>query len=136
MPPAGFKPTISAGERPQTYALGYGYIGVRNDTTQQSGQTPDKKEIKNITVYVSGYTETDTTGMLSPPTVWRQQSEFVSSRLSGQILAAVRIGFESVVAMDKTVVGLNVDTRSCNVYPDRCWFAVLCRFWLQCSLYP
>ena len=39
----------------------------------------------------------------------------------------------SVVAMDKTVVGLNVATRSCNVYPDRCWFAVLCRFWLQCS---
>ena len=27
-------------------------------------------EIKNIAVYVSGYTETDTTGMLSPPTVW------------------------------------------------------------------
>jgi len=53
---------------------------TRNDTTQQSGQTPDKEvEIKNITVYVSGYTETDMTGMLSPPTVWRQQSEFVSS---------------------------------------------------------
>jgi len=53
-------------------ALGYGYFGVRNDTTQQSGQTPDKEvEIKNITVYVSGYTETDTTGMLSSPTVWR-----------------------------------------------------------------
>jgi hypothetical protein len=49
--------------------------------------------IKNI-VYVSGYTETDTTGMLSPPTVWSQQSEFLSSRQSGQILAAVRIGFE------------------------------------------
>ena len=50
---------------------GYGYIGARNDTTQQSGQTPDKEvEIKNITVYVSGHTETDTTGMLSPPTVW------------------------------------------------------------------
>jgi hypothetical protein len=49
-------------------ALGYGYIGARTDTTQQSGQTPDKKvEIKNVTVYVSGYTETDTTGMLSPP---------------------------------------------------------------------
>ena len=31
---------------------------------------------------------------VSPPTVWRQQSEFVSSRQSGQILAAVRIGFE------------------------------------------
>jgi len=35
--------------------------------------------------------------------------------------------------MDKTVVGLNVATRSYNVYPDKCWFAVLCRFWLQCS---
>jgi len=50
---------------------GYSYIGARNDTTQQSEQTPDKElEIKNITVYVSGYTETDTNGMLSPPTVW------------------------------------------------------------------
>jgi len=49
----------------------YGYIGARNGTTQQSGQTPDKEvEIKNITVYVSGCTETDTTGMLSPLTVW------------------------------------------------------------------
>jgi hypothetical protein len=39
--------------------LGRGYIEVRTDTTQQSGQTPGKKlEIKNITVYVSGYTET------------------------------------------------------------------------------
>ena len=36
----------------------------------------------------------------------------------------------SVVGMDKMVVGLNVATRSCNVYPDKCWFAVLCRFWL------
>jgi hypothetical protein len=51
------------------------------ETTQQSGQTPDKEvEIKNITVYASGYTETDKTGMLSLPTVWCQQSEFVSSR--------------------------------------------------------
>jgi len=40
-------------------ALGRGYIETRTDTTQQSGQTPDKEvEIKNITVYVSGYTET------------------------------------------------------------------------------
>jgi hypothetical protein len=39
----------------------------------------------------------------------------------------------SVVAMDKTVVGLNVATRFCSVCPDKCWFAVLCRFWLQCS---
>jgi len=39
-------------------ALGYGYIEARNDTTQQSGQTPDMEvEIKNITVYVSGYTQ-------------------------------------------------------------------------------
>jgi hypothetical protein len=39
--------------------LGRGYIKVRTDTTQQSGQTPDKEvEIKNMTVYVSGYTET------------------------------------------------------------------------------
>jgi hypothetical protein len=52
--------------------LGYGYIRARTDTTQQSGQIPDKEvEIKNIIVYFSGYTETDTTGMLSPPTVWR-----------------------------------------------------------------
>jgi hypothetical protein len=32
--------------------------------------------------------------MLSPPTVWRQQSEFVSSRQSGQLPAAVCIEFE------------------------------------------
>jgi len=64
-------------ERPK----GDRYIGARNDTTQQSGQTPDKEvEIGHVTVYVSGYTETDTTGMLSPSTVWRQQSGFVSSR--------------------------------------------------------
>jgi hypothetical protein len=69
MPPVGYESTILAGERPQTYALGYGYIGARSDTAQQSGQTPDKEvDVKNITVYVSGYTETDTTVMLSPPT--------------------------------------------------------------------
>ena len=45
-----------------------GYTGARNDTTQQSGQTPDKEvEIKNITVYVSGYTETETTGNVISP---------------------------------------------------------------------
>jgi hypothetical protein len=48
--------TSSAGERPQTYALGRGYIEARTDTTQQSEQTPDKNvEIKNTAVYVSGY---------------------------------------------------------------------------------
>jgi len=30
-------------------------------------------------------------------------------------------------------VRLNITTRACDVYPDKCWFAVLCRFWLQCS---
>ena len=105
--------------------------------TQQSGQTPDKEvEIKNITVYVSGYTETDTTGMLSPPTVWCQQSEFVSIQQSGQIPAAVCIGFECrcnvSISMDMHV-GLNVATHVCDVHPDKCGLAVLCRFWLQCS---
>jgi len=39
--------------------LGRGYIEARTYTTQWSGQTPDKEvEIKNITVCVSGYTET------------------------------------------------------------------------------
>jgi hypothetical protein len=32
-----------------------------------------------------------------------------------------------------THVGLNVATRACNVCPDKCWFAVLYRFWLQCT---
>ena len=108
MPPVGFKPTTPASERSQTHALSYGYIGARNDTTQQSGQTPDKEvEIKHITVYVSGYTETDPTGMLSPPTVWRQQSEFVSSRQSGQMPAAVPIGFECCYN------GQNASNRTC-----------------------
>ena len=76
-------------------ALGRCYTEARTDTTQQSGQTPDKEEtIYHITVYISGYTKTDTTVILCPPTVWRQQSEFVSSQQSGQIPAAVRMGFE------------------------------------------
>ena len=38
--------------------LGSGYTGARTDTTQQSGQTPDKKvDINHLPVYVSGYTE-------------------------------------------------------------------------------
>ena len=77
--------------------------------------------------------------MLSRPTVWRQKSEFVSSRQSGQIPAAVRAVFEyrySVVTSMVTHVGLNVATRVCDVYPDKYWFAVLCRFWHQCSRNP
>jgi hypothetical protein len=39
-------------------AVGNGYNEASTDTTQQSGQTPDKEVgIKNITVYVNGYTE-------------------------------------------------------------------------------
>jgi hypothetical protein len=85
--------------------LGRGYIAARTDTTQQSGQTPDKEvDINHITVNVSGYTETDTTLMLSPN----------NSRLFG----ANRVGLfrddslaryllqcaedSSVVAVDKT----------------------------------
>ena len=55
----GFVPATAAIKGPQTYALGRGYNEARTDTTQQSGQTPDKEvKIKNITVYVNGYTET------------------------------------------------------------------------------
>jgi hypothetical protein len=55
--PAEFESAISAGERYQTHALDRGYVEARSDTTQQSGQTPDKEvEIKNFTVYVNGYT--------------------------------------------------------------------------------
>ena len=75
--------------------LGYGYIGARTDATRPSRQTPDKEgEIKNITVYVSGYTETDNDRNIISPDCLAPTSEFVSSRQSGQILAAVRIGFE------------------------------------------
>ena len=71
-----------------------------SETSAFKPQTPGKypKENilhKNITVYVMGYTETDTTGLLSPPTVWRQQCESVSSRQSGQI-TAYRIGVVSM----------------------------------------
>jgi hypothetical protein len=57
-------------------------------------------EIKNITVYISGYTETDPTGMLSPPTVWRKQSLFRADSLARYLLQCAMDS--SVVAMDKT----------------------------------
>jgi hypothetical protein len=81
---------------------------ARTDTTQQSRQTPDNKvEIKNITVYVSGYTETDTTGMLSPPTVW-----------------------PFTVAVD---INSNVFFLFILPYLESVQTVVLCRFWLQYS---
>jgi len=36
MLPAGLEPAIPTSELPQTIALGYGYIGTRTDTTQQT----------------------------------------------------------------------------------------------------
>jgi len=59
--------------------------------------------------------------MLSPPTDWRQKSEFVSNRQSGQRTVAARIAIEcrcsAAISMD-THVGLNVATRVCDAYPD------------------
>jgi len=116
MPPVGFEPTISAGERSETYALSYGNIRARTDTTQQSGQTPDKEvEIKNITIYVSGYTETDTTGMLSPTTVWSFSLAvdinsnvfdfyFLIWSLS-RLLCCVGSGFNVAVALHRAAIG-------------------------------
>jgi hypothetical protein len=87
--------------------LGYSYIGTRTDTTQQSGQTPDKEaKIKIVTDYVSGYTETDTTGMLSPLTVWR---------------------FSVAADIDRNVFDFYFLIWSLSRR------VVLCRFWLQCS---
>ena len=46
-----FETAVPPSERPQSYALSRGYIEARTDTTQQSGQTPDKKvEIKKKTL--------------------------------------------------------------------------------------
>ena len=62
MPPAAFETTMPASERLETHALGRGHIGARTDTKQQSEQTPDKDvDINPVTLYVSGYIETDPT---------------------------------------------------------------------------
>ena len=80
--------------------------------------------------------ETDTTGMLSTQAVWCQQSEFVSESAVWSDSCCrerkIRVTSQTTKRMD-THVGLNAATRVCGVYPDKCWFAVLCRFWLQCS---
>ena len=53
---------------------------ARTDKTQQSGQTPENAvNVTHITVYFSGKTETDTTGMLSPN--------------NGRISGANKVGF-------------------------------------------
>ena len=57
MSSAEFEPMIPAFERPQSFALGYGYIGARTDTTLQSGQTPDNEvEIKKTLQFTSAAT--------------------------------------------------------------------------------
>jgi hypothetical protein len=97
MPSPGFEPAIPFLECPQTYALGKVYNGARPDTTQESGQSPDKQvKTSHFDVHVSGYTETDPSGVLSPNN-WLlpglTKLVFWSRRRS-QAPAVVRIQFE------------------------------------------
>ena len=63
IPSVGFEPAISEITRPQSYS----YFGARNDTTQHSGQIPNKEvEINHFIAYGSGYIETDPTDVWSP----------------------------------------------------------------------
>ena len=80
-------------------------------------------EIKNITVYVSGYTETDTTGMLSLPTVWL-------------FSVAVDIDSNAFTALSGVCPGCRVVSVLASIllpYLESVQTVVLCRFWLQCS---
>jgi len=92
------------------------------EPTQQSGQTPDKEvELKNITVYVSGYTETDKTGMLSPPTVWRfSVAVDINSNVLDfyfliwslfRLLCCVGSGFNVAAALDRAATGTGLASR-------------------------
>ena len=64
MPPVGFEPTVSAGERPQTYALDRAATGTGNDTTVlrtnpgsvriRSPQIPHERTAKNILSHSTG----------------------------------------------------------------------------------
>jgi hypothetical protein len=54
----------------------------------------DKTYLVELVIDVTrGYTETDTIGKLSPATALNKQSEFVSSRQSGRIPAALLMEF-------------------------------------------
>jgi len=56
-----------------------------------------------------------------------------STRTSGTVhITCNSTEQEALVCLD-THVGLNVVRRFCDVYPDKCWFVVLCRFWHHCS---
>ena len=83
---------------------GRGYIEARTDTTQQTGQTPNKKiDINHITLFVSGYAETDPTGMLSPnhgrPSGSNKVGQFLADRFSIHLLQFAQDS--CVVTMDK-----------------------------------
>jgi len=55
-------------------------------------------------------------------------------RAHSLVIYLLQCTWDSILAISMdTRVGLNVATHVCDVYPDKCWFAVLCRFWLQCS---
>jgi hypothetical protein len=62
MPPVGFEPTISAGERPQTYALDHAAIGDRHTPSYEmnlltSGSSRNIRRVKPIsgTAYTYSY---------------------------------------------------------------------------------
>jgi hypothetical protein len=77
------------------YSVGKAAAKLEPETTQHNSQNRlQTRKQKSKTLLFMSAAETDPTGMLSPPIVWRQQSEFVLNPHSGQIPAAVCIGFE------------------------------------------
>ena len=47
MPPVGLEPTISAGERPQTYALDRAATGTGNSVIRQCNYQPNRRKLQN-----------------------------------------------------------------------------------------
>jgi hypothetical protein len=72
MPPVGFEPTISAGERPQTYALAAATLEL--ETTQHDLQDILQiRKQKSKTVFMSGATlKPIRLECYLPPTAWRK----------------------------------------------------------------
>jgi hypothetical protein len=84
---------------------GYGYTGARARTTQQSGQTPERKEKSATLFFVAVTTPKLIRLVCCLPTTsdcLAQQNRFVSSRQSGQTPAAVSIWFTGVGTVDQT----------------------------------
>jgi len=74
MPPVGFEPTISARERPQTYALDRAATGT--DNQQLLPQTLQRKESQEL---ISGWETTrrvDTGGVMEKGGLWRCYQRF------------------------------------------------------------